>query len=107
MYVPVQIESCVLIVENSEEMLFTQFPDLPWSYTFRNHKITVEQLSQFIRLMIALANTPSSLNPLRDVQEKCPIWIINNVHGPEWDPIQRRFYSYANNFGMCFNLILF
>lgn len=31
MYVPVQIESCVVIVENSEEMLFTQFPDLPWS----------------------------------------------------------------------------
>lgn len=64
MNLPVQIESCILIVENSEEMLFTQFPDLPLSYTLRNHKITVEQLSRFIRLMTELAKTHSSLNPL-------------------------------------------
>lgn len=64
MNLPVQIESCVLIVENSEEMLFTQFADLPLSYTLRNHKITVEQLSQLIRLMIELPKTSSSLNSL-------------------------------------------
>lgn len=80
-----QIESCVLIVENSEEMLFTRFPDLPLSYTLRNHKITVEQLSQLIQLMIELANTHSSLNALGGVQEKkIPTWVVVNVHGPEW-----------------------
>lgn len=37
--------------------------------------------------MIVLAKTHSSINPLGYVQEKkCPTWIINNVHGPEWDP---------------------
>lgn len=57
--------------------------------------------------MIVLAKTHSSLNVLGDVQEECPTWIINNVHEPEWDPIQRRFCSYANNFGVYFNPILF
>lgn len=86
MNLPVQRESCVLIVESSEEMLFTQFLDLSLSYTLRNHKITVEQLSWLIRLMIVLAKTHSQLTALGDLMKRCLSWIINNVYGPEWDP---------------------
>lgn len=58
MNLPVQIESCVLIVENSEEMLFTPFPGFPLSYTLRNHKITVKQLSRLIRLYDCIGQDP-------------------------------------------------
>jgi len=38
MNLPVQIRSYVLILEISEEMMFTQFTDLLLSYTLSNHR---------------------------------------------------------------------